>query len=270
MLRLQSAARNSTEWFELDRNVDLPVMLHHTWTYQALVHDLLDLRLNKIQLEVQETDDHNHVKRESKTYDLDHHDAFWEANTSTPFQNIAVAVNAQLKEYKSALDEFNKMSGGGVDMEHYDESQILDKTKDLGSFVTTIPMLREKKRIIDVHTNIATALLAAIKARELDSYFSLEESLVTRAPLDRKELSALLSPDAKGNTEDKLRLFLMYYMATSDVSTPEFAQLEELLKKANIDLTALRYLKQCVPYQSISYSFFPFVSLHGTNDFSFF
>jgi hypothetical protein len=49
----------------------------------------------------------------------------------------------------------------------------------LGSFVHTIPALREKKRIIDVHTNIATALLNNIKERELDTYFSLEENIMT-------------------------------------------------------------------------------------------
>lgn len=36
----------------MDRDIDLPVMLSHTWTYQALVHDLLGMKLNKIQLEV--------------------------------------------------------------------------------------------------------------------------------------------------------------------------------------------------------------------------
>jgi hypothetical protein len=194
--------------------VDLPVMLHHTWTYQALVHDLLDLKLNKIQLEVQETEE-GKVTKENKSYDLDSHDTFWVQNSAAPFQNIAVSVNAALKEYKSALDEFSKISGG-ADLEHYDEGQLLGKTKDLGTFVTTIPQLREKKRLIDMHTNIATSLLGSIKQRELDSYFSVEESIITRAPVDKKELLGLLSSDARGTEEDKLRLFLMYYMGAND------------------------------------------------------
>jgi hypothetical protein len=79
---------------------------------------------------------------------LDTHDSFWLQNTQTPFQNIAgkyfiskvfgeikillfapnrilisnfiVAVNTYLKEYKAAMDDFNKMSGG-VDIDQYDE-----------------------------------------------------------------------------------------------------------------------------------------------------
>ena len=36
----------------LDRAVDLAGALQHPWTYQALVHDLLDLRMNRISIEV--------------------------------------------------------------------------------------------------------------------------------------------------------------------------------------------------------------------------
>merc|ERR1712151_1480422 len=31
----------------LARDVDLITMLHHTWTYQAMIHDIFDMRLNK-------------------------------------------------------------------------------------------------------------------------------------------------------------------------------------------------------------------------------
>lgn len=32
----------------LDRNLDLVPMLSHSWTYQSLVHDVMDLRLNRV------------------------------------------------------------------------------------------------------------------------------------------------------------------------------------------------------------------------------
>jgi hypothetical protein len=36
----------------LDRNVDLTSMLSHSWTYQALVHDVLDMKLNRVTVQV--------------------------------------------------------------------------------------------------------------------------------------------------------------------------------------------------------------------------
>lgn len=35
----------------LDRNVDIATPLHHTWTYQALAHDMMDLALNRVVIE---------------------------------------------------------------------------------------------------------------------------------------------------------------------------------------------------------------------------
>jgi len=215
-------------------------MLHHTWTYQALVHDLLDMNLNRVKVEVQESEDQSPQVR---TYDLDNSDAFWVQNVATPFQNIAIAVNTYLKEYKSALDEFNKMSGG-MDLDKYDESQLLGRTKDLGSFVNTIPALREKKRIIDVHTNIATALLNQIKARELDTYFSLEENLITRMPQDKREMLAIIADPNRGTPEDKMRLFLMFYLCNENIPQAEMDQFEEALKKVHVDTLPLKYVKR--------------------------
>ena len=34
----------------LDRNVDLGVMLHHPWTYQPLIHDLLGIHKNRVRV----------------------------------------------------------------------------------------------------------------------------------------------------------------------------------------------------------------------------
>jgi Sec1 family len=46
--------------------------------------------------------------------------------------------------------------------------------------VSSLPQLRERKRIIDKHTNMLTAILDAIKERGLDSYYHLEEACLSR------------------------------------------------------------------------------------------
>ena len=39
----------------LDRNVDLTVMLSHSWTYQALCHDIFNMSLNRVKVNVKVT-----------------------------------------------------------------------------------------------------------------------------------------------------------------------------------------------------------------------
>jgi len=64
---------------------------------------------------------------------------------------------------------------------------LLGKTKGLGSLVSGITEHTEKKRLIDMHLNIATAIFDVIKSRGLDSFFSLEEGILARMNQVRKK-----------------------------------------------------------------------------------
>lgn len=71
----------------------MSVMFHHTWTYQALVHDLLDMKLNKVRLQ-QEVEGSQTGKKETKTYDLDSSaDFFWQANAGNPWPRVVGMLN---------------------------------------------------------------------------------------------------------------------------------------------------------------------------------
>ena len=43
--------------------------------------------------------------------------------------------------------------------------------------VSSLPELTERKRVIDKHTNMATALLKEIKDRQIDNFVAVEEEL---------------------------------------------------------------------------------------------
>jgi len=229
----------------LDRNVDVETLLVHGWSYQTLVHDLLHSHLNRCQVEVTEENeaDPKSPKVEKKFFDLDSmNDPFWAANASTPFPKIAGEVQNYINGYRESLEEFKKLSGG-QDVDHIDESQMLGKTKDLGSFVSSIPKLREEKRIIDLHTNLATALISQIQERKIDEFVQAEDNLLQRN-LDKKELMEILSDPKKGKEEDKLRLFLLFYLSTEKISKEDLFQLEAILEKGGVNLAPLQFLKQ--------------------------
>jgi hypothetical protein len=51
---------------------------------------------------------------------------------------------------------------------------------------SSLPELLEKKKRIDMHTNIATALLDEIKERKLDTFFEAEEKMITKSTMVRR------------------------------------------------------------------------------------
>ena len=58
--------------------------------------------------------------------------------------------------------------------------------------ISSLPILLEKKRLIDMHTSLATAILDQIKLRKLDLFFELEEKILSKQTLDKSLMQVSL------------------------------------------------------------------------------
>jgi sec1 family domain-containing protein 1 len=85
----------------LDRNVDLVSMVSHGWTYQVLVSDCLEIRLNRIVI----------TQPQKKSYDLDSKDFFWQRNAANPFPQVAEEIDAELNKYKQDAADITRSTG---------------------------------------------------------------------------------------------------------------------------------------------------------------
>ena len=80
--------------------------------------------------------------------------------------------------------------------------------------VDALPDLADKKRSLDAHTTIATALVDAIKERGLDRFFEIEQGLKQdREAAVTSAVKQALAADAPGIMEDKLRLLACLYLS---------------------------------------------------------
>lgn len=224
----------------MDRAIDIPVMLHHTWTYQALTHDVLGLRLNRVTIVPSDGESAG----TKKTFDLDASDKFWAEHAGLPFPMVAEAVEGALHAYQKEVAELNKSAGVIGDDGPTDGNGDTSTAHKLAAAVSNIPELSKKKRTIDLHTNIATALLDEIKDRGLDGFFQVEEELLSRpGNFDVERVIALIH-DMRGSVTDKLRVFLIYYLCVDSASSAELDRAVMALKTAGCtDLRAYRYLQ---------------------------
>ncbi|KAL3326412.1 hypothetical protein AABB24_037210 [Solanum stoloniferum] len=216
-----------------DRNFELSVAIQHDFRYRPLVHDVLGLRLNR--LNVQED------KGGMKSYELDRSDPFWMANWSLEFPEVAVKIESQLGKYKKDVEEVNKRTGGSGGTE-FDGTDLVGNTKHLMNAVNSLPELTERKQVIDKHTNIATSLLGEIKERSLDSYAKKESDMLVRGGIDRNELLGVLK--GKGSKADKLRFAIIYLISTESMPQSEVEMIEEALRESEIDTSAFQYVKK--------------------------
>ncbi|KAI9330430.1 Sec1-like protein [Obelidium mucronatum] len=214
----------------LDRNLDLGSMLNHTWTYSTLVHDLLDLKLNRV---VIETEDKG--RKQKKQFDIDATDFFWNKNSGNPFPQVADDVNSEITRYKKDVDEVTK-SSGLTSLEDVDPNSNAETLKYA---LTALPELTDRKRTLDMHMNIATALFQIINDRKLDAFFAIEEAM------GKQNKATVLETlrDAEKKAEDKHRFFLVFYLSREDIPKEDMTEYEEALVTAGVSLGALSYLK---------------------------
>ncbi|AQK55183.1 SEC1-family transport protein SLY1 [Zea mays] len=215
-----------------DRNLDLSVGIQHDWSYRPLVHDVLGLKLNKLKMPADKSGP-------AKAYDLDDSDAFWVANSWSPFPRVAEEIESQLAKYKQDVDEVNQRTGGNKDGIEFDGTDLIGNTQHLMNAVNSLPELTERKKMIDKHTNIATALLGHIKERSLDGYCDCGNDMLTKGTVDRSTLLGLLR--GKGTKADKLRLAVTYLLC---FETPELEQVEAALRESEVDMSAFQYVKR--------------------------
>lgn len=231
----------------VDRNIDLATPLHHTWTYQALVHDVLNLNLNSVTIpEAADGGDASTSSRKSakKAYNLGPSNTFWQGHKDEPFPEVAEAVQKEIEDYKNHEEEVQRLkttmglagSDGPVD--------VSDNTAKLTSAMNSLPELLEKKRQIDMHTTIATSILTCIKQRKLDEFFELEEKIISKAAAADKAVLEFLQDATIANNKDKMRLFLLYYICHANFNDIDVDQFLEVLQRNGCDTAAFSYIKR--------------------------
>ncbi|KAL1867975.1 Vesicle trafficking between the ER and Golgi [Paecilomyces lecythidis] len=226
----------------VDRSVDLVPMLSHSWTYQSLVQDVLEMRLNRITVETP-VDESNPAKGSAKrSYDLNSTDFFWKNNAGVPFPQVAENIDTELTKYKEDANEITRKTGASSIEDLQNDTSA--SAQQLKAAITLLPELRQRKATLDMHMNIATALLKGIKDRQLDNFFQLEENIGKQTKAQILEL--INDPNKGSDPTDKLRLFIIWFLSTeSDLSRNEMTQFEEALTRVGVtDTSSIKYVRR--------------------------
>lgn len=186
----------------IDRSIDLSVMFHHPWTYQALTFDVFRNSLNKVLI----------PGNPPQLYELDkNRDGFWKEQSSIVFGDVLQNIDKSFKDWK---EKYDKMGNN------------ISKAFD------SVPEMTEKKTQLDLHMNLATQLVDQVQSRHLDQFNQIEELLMNGKNPNISELLALQpGPTVDPDTfeADKFRLQIISFLQKNLDTLPD-VPLQEYLR----------------------------------------
>jgi hypothetical protein len=153
-----------------------------------------------------------------------------------------VYIDTETKNYKDIVNSVGSaaMEDAEAKYNFSDSSSLSYSTQALSTTMQKLPELRQKQKVLDMHTVLATTLLNTIVSRQLDAFISMEESV---GKLNTATILQVIQDKAKHN-EDKVRLVLIYYLSVGDIPKAELTEIETALRGCGCDVTPLQHIKQ--------------------------
>eukprot|EP01018_Ginkgo_biloba_P006930 Gb_21146 [translate_table: standard] len=193
----------------LDRRDDPVTPLLNQWTYQAMVHELLDIRDNKVDLRntIKVPTDQQEVVLSSEQ------DAFFKENMYENFGDLGMNI-------KRMVDDFQQKAKS---------NQNIQTLEDMAKFVDNYPEYRKMQGNVSKHVTMVTEMSRIVDERKLMSLSHTEQELACNAG-QVAAFEAVMNHlnDENVSDVDRLRLVMLYALRYEKESP---LQLEQLLNK---------------------------------------
>ena len=199
-----------------DRSMDLFAPLVHEFTYQAMVHDILNLREGDKVFFKTALDQND--KDSAKDIEISEKDNLWVKNRHLHMKDLLEKLASEFQAFKAKNPQFAES----------DNPSSLNNIKDM---LAGLPQYQEGKEQFSLHLNMASDAMALFQKRKLGEIASVEQSLATGLDEDYKkpknvadQVVRLLDEDDV-TFSDRLRLIIEYLLYRDGLIAPDTQKL---------------------------------------------
>jgi len=206
------ATDNSPVLLILDRREDPVTPLLSQWTYQAMVHQLIGINNNRVNL----------AGLPGLTKDLQdivlssHQDEFYAANLYSNFGEIGQTIKVLMEDFQNKAKSHQK----------------IESISDMKNFVENYPQFKKMSGTVSKHVTLVSELSRLVSTRKLLEISEVEQELVSGADQSTmlKQVSELVKRDDI-TLEDATRLVMLYTLRFESANNNGVRNLLSLLRK---------------------------------------
>uniref|UniRef100_A0A646QDT7 Vacuolar protein sorting-associated protein 45 n=1 Tax=Hemiscolopendra marginata TaxID=943146 RepID=A0A646QDT7_9MYRI len=200
----------------LDRRIDAVTPLLNQWTYQAMVHELIGINNNRVNLSKVPG-----ITKELQEVVLSsEHDKFYGDNVYQNFGEIAALI-------KELMDEFQKKAKS---------QQRVESIADMKAFVENYPQFKKMSGTVAKHVTVIGELSRLVSLYKLLEVSEAEQELACHSEHSQslQKIRQLINSD-KVRHLDAARLVMLYALTYERHSNNDITGLVEILKRKNVD-----------------------------------
>jgi len=213
----------------LDRMQDPLTPLVTPWTYEAMIHELIGIKNNRVNL--RHSPD---AKKGFQEVVLDpKQDRFYNVNRYKNYGDLGVNI-------KSLVDQFQEKA-------RYSHSTAT--IEDMMKFLEAYPELRSSSSEVTKHVTLMSELSRLVTSRHLMDVAQLEQDIACRNSLTEHQnqlFKMLENPNI--HVEDKFRLSLIYALRYEEVPQNRMGEIKDSLKKLGLSAERLQLFGSLLRY----------------------
>ncbi|CAJ1974316.1 unnamed protein product [Sphenostylis stenocarpa] len=197
----------------IDRRDDPVTPLLNQWTYQAMVHELIGIQDNKVDLK----SIGNFPKEQEEVVLSSEQDSFFKANMYENFGDIGMNI-------KRMVDEFQQVSKS---------NQNIQTIEDMAKFVDNYPEYRKMHGNVTKHVTLVTEMSKIVDERKLMLVSQTEQELACNGGQGAvfEAVTNLLNNESISDV-DRLRLVMLYALRYEKDSPVQLMQLFNKLSRS--------------------------------------
>lgn len=213
----------------VDRCNDPVTPLLSQWTYQAMVHELIGIQNNRVDL--------RHIPGVKKEYEeivlSTEQDPFFLKNIYSNFGDLALAV-------KEDIDQLQQ---------HTKSNQNINSIADMKRFVENYPEFKKLSSNVSKHVTLLDELSRAIDRRSLMDVSELEQDLACKDDHSNhyRRLMAFIQNPRIGS-EDKLRLTMLYALRYQTNTSSKITEVTNALCENGLSRESVSLIDALIRY----------------------